>query len=370
MSPRSLTAITPALLLFGCLSSPAPKEDAKPVGIQPNAQVKIVSVEEHSLGNAIVSSARIAFDENRVAHVFSPVTGRVTQIIGQLGHAVKKGDTLAIITSPDMGNAMSDVNKAKPLVVQTERELSRQKELFAATAGTRRDLEAAQAAYDQASAELQRATEKLRLLMKQAQSNEVSQVFPLVAPIDGEIVARSINPGADIQGQYSGGTTQELYTIGRQDALWVLADVYEQDLGRVKLGAPVEVRTVAYPDAPFAGRVDWISGTLDPTTRTMTVRCTLTNDEQEHPLKAQMYATVTIQAEGKSGLAVPREAIVHYGEKTMVVAVEDSAPGTYARRPVIVDESGVGEFVPVLHGLERGDKIVSSGALLVAEVLK
>ena len=368
--PRSLptTALLTALLCGACGASKAETPEAvrQPRPSEVNAQIAIAPVEERSVGKVIESSARIVFDENRVAHVFSPVTGRVTEIVAQLGDHVKKGQTLALITSPDMGNAVSDVYKAKPAVIQAEKELKRQKELYAAQAGPLRDLEAAQASYDQAVAELQRAQEKLRLLERQFHTDHVSQAFPLQAPIDGEVIARQINPGLDVQGMFSGGATQELYTVGRQDDLWVLADVYEQDLSRVKVGAPVEVTAVAYPGRVFPGKVDWISGALDPAQRTVTVRCTLENPERL--LKSQMYAQVAIETDGRKTLAIPRSAVLHFGDKQMVIGVDPKAD-RYFREPVIVDEDQVGDWVPVLHGLGRGDEIVTRGAILLSEAV-
>lgn len=372
-TPRSplWSALILGAVHLGALScshagEPAGEARALPRPSQPNAQITVSPVAEQVVGRAVVSSARVVFDENRLAHVYSPVTGRVTQIVAQLGEHVRKGQTLAVLTSPDMGNAVSDVYKAKPAVIQTEKELKRQKELYAAQAGPLRDLESAQANYDQALAELQRAEEKLRLLMSRFHTDQVTQTIPITSPIDGEVIARQINPGAEVQGQYSGGATQELYTIGRQDALWVLADVYEQDLSRIKIGAPVEVTTVANPDRVLKGTVDWISGALDPALRTATVRCTLLNDQGL--IKSQMYATARIETGGVRALAIPRDALLHFGDKQMVIGV-DSAKDRYERRPVIVDEDQAGDLVPVLHGLEAGEKIVTSGALLVSEAV-
>jgi len=355
---------TLCLVLWSCAKAPDNGASAGPKPSATNPQVTISPVRQEAVGKAIVSSARIVFDENRVSHVFSPVTGRVTQIVAQLGQHVRQGDTLAVLTSPDLGSAASDVNKAQPAVIQTEKELQRQQELYRAHAGPLRDLESAQANHDQAVAELQRAKEKLQLLLKQFRAEKVTQTFTLVSPIDGEVIARQINPGIDVQGMYSGGSTQELYTIGRQDALWVLADVYEQDLGRIKVGAPVEVTTVAYPDLVFKGQVDWISGTLDPAMRTASVRCTLENPNAL--LKSQMYATVRILTEGTKTLAIPRTAVLHFGEKQIVIGV-DTSKDRYERRPVIVDENLVGDWVPVIHGLEPGDLVVTRGALLLSE---
>ncbi len=368
--PLALAAIVGALVAPACGSSKARAADdataEQPKPSQPNSQLTVAPVGDEVVGREIASSARIVFDENHVAHLFSPVTGRVARIVAQLGDHVRQGQTLAIISSPDLGNAVSDVYKAKPAVTQTEKELKRQQDLYAHQAGPLRDLEAAQASYDQAVAELQRAKEKLQLLMRQFHADRVSQTFPLVSPIDGEVVARQINPGLDVQGQYSGGATQELYTIGQQDDLWVLADVYEQDLPRVHVGTPVTVTTIAYPNERFHGKVDWISGELDPVMRTVSVRCTLENPA--HLLKAQMYATVSIETEGKKTLAVPREAILHFGDKQLVIGV-DAAKDRYVRRPVILDEDQAGEYVPVLHGLAAGDRIVTKGALLLSDAV-
>jgi cobalt-zinc-cadmium efflux system membrane fusion protein len=360
-----------SLACSSCSVSHAEESSAPEVPIpkpsEINPQVAFGPVEEHAVGKTIVSSARIAFDESRVAHVWSPVTGRVTRIIASLGDHVKPGQPLAVISSPDLGNAMSDWEKAKPAVLQTEKELKRQQELYAAHAGPLRDLEMAQAAHDQAVAEEQRAEAKAKLLMERAgHANSISQSFNLTAPIEGEIVARQINPGTEVQGQYSGGANVELFTIGRVDSVWAYADVYEQDIQRVKLGAPVEFEIVAFPGKTFQGAVDWISSTLDPVTRTAKVRCVLKNADRL--LKPEMYATARIETDGHKAIAISRNSLLHLGETTMVVAV-DNTSNKYERRPVVVDEEESGDWLPVLHGLKAGDTVVTKGALLVSGAL-
>jgi cobalt-zinc-cadmium efflux system membrane fusion protein len=371
VAPLLAGAAAVALVGAACSSCSASKAQSVPEGkegsigapLGANAQVATGAVEQHDVARTIVSSARIAFDESRVAHVWSPVTGRVTRILVDLGQQVKKGQPLAVITTPDLGNALADLEKARVQVAQAGKELQRQKELFAAHAGSQRDLENAQAAYDQAVAERSRAEQKARLLTARA-GGSVSQTFTLAAPIDGEVIARQINPGVEVQGQYSGGASVELFTIGKLDRVWALADVYEQDIARVKLGAPVQFKLVAYPDQVFTGKVDWISGTLDAGTRTATIRCVMANPDRL--LKPQMYATAQIETDGHKALAIPRSSLLHMGEKTLVVSVNN---GHYERRPVIVDEDETGDWVPVLHGLEAGENVVTSGALLLSSTL-
>jgi membrane fusion protein, heavy metal efflux system len=331
-----------------------------------NPQITISPVEEHAVGKILLTSARIVFDENRVAHIFPPVTGRVVDIKAQLGDVVKKGQALATIISPDLGSAVSDMNKAKAALIAAQHDVKRQRELFDLHAVAAAVLEASEDNYGVCVAEMERAQQRAALL-REAGVNSVTQTYTLYSPIDGQVLARAINPGMEVQGMYSGGATQELYTVGRPDALWVLSDLYEQDMSRVKVGAPVEVRTIAYPDKPFAGTVDWISDTLDPAMRTVTVRCTLANPDRI--LKPQMYATVGIQTEGRTTLAIPRSALLHFGEKTMIIGA-DMAADKYERLPIIADENETGDWVPILHGVEPGAKIVTAGALILSEAVK
>ena len=121
------------------------------------------------------------------------------------------------------------------------------KELYEAHAGSQKDFEAAQDNYSKAKAEIERARQKARLF-RGGGADAVTQEFVLRAPIEGEVIARNVNPGAEVQGQYSGGTAAELYTVGELDRVWVIADVFEMDLARLKKGANVTIRVVAYPD--------------------------------------------------------------------------------------------------------------------------
>src|SRR5262249_16680897 len=151
------------------------------------------------------------------------------------------------------------------------------------------------------------------------------------------------------------------------DHVWVLADVFEMDLGRIKKGARVTVHVVTYPNRVFAGVVDWVSGQLDPTSRTAKVRCTI--DNVDRALKSEMYATVSISLAERKPLAIPRSAMLRLGDQTVVFVERGGAPGgqiRFERRPVAVDEDEGGDFLPVTHGLDRGDKIVTSGAILLA----
>jgi cobalt-zinc-cadmium efflux system membrane fusion protein len=333
------------------------------------ANIQVVPFGDRPVDSTIHTGGRMAFDDLRVAHVFSPVAGRIARIGAGLGQRVHKGTSLATITSPDVGQWSSDLRKADADLAAAEHDYKRKTELLALKAVARSDFEASQDAYRQAKAEKERAEQKLSLLHAGG-ADLVSQSFSLPSPIDGEVIARMVNPGMEIQGQYDNGNTNELFTVGELDTLWLLSDVYEADLARVKVGEKVAITTLAVPGKTFEGQVDWISGSLDPNTRTARVRVTLANPERL--LKPDMYATGDIAVPARSALAIPRASVVHYGE-TQVVFVEapssEAGRRRFARTPIKADERAEGDWIPVEHGLERGAHVVSSGADALQEKL-
>jgi cobalt-zinc-cadmium efflux system membrane fusion protein len=331
------------------------------------AKLSVAAVEQREMGDSVTTSGRVAFDDLRVSHVFSPVTGRVTKILAQPGTRVKKGQPLAILESPDLGQAFADLAKAQADMVAAQRDYNRQKELYEAHAGAQKDFELAEDNYHKAVAELERAKRKARLLRSDS-ADQVTQEFTLRSPIDGEVIARNINPAIEVQGQYSGGNAPELFTIGELDRVLVYADLFDQDLARVQEGSKVTVRVAAYPNRPFEGIVEWVSDALDPATRTAKVRCAL--DNEDHALKPEMYASVTMIAPGKKTVAIPRSAVLKLGDQTVVfvqAAQELDGKTRFERRLVAVDEDQSDEYVPVIKGLEPGEMIVSSGAILLSE---
>jgi cobalt-zinc-cadmium efflux system membrane fusion protein len=333
------------------------------------AKLMVEPLAPQPVGGLVVTSGRVTFDDLKVAHVISPVTGRVVRIEAQPGQRVKKGDTLAVIESPDVGSAFSDVQKAQADLTSAEKEFKRQKELFDVHAGSQRDLEGAQGSYSKAKAELERARKKA-LLLRAGAADLGSQNYTLRAPIPGEVIARNVNPGTEVQGQYSGGSVVELFTVGELDTVWVMADVFEMDLGRVKQGTECLVKVVAYPGRVFQGVADWVSDTLDASTRTAKVRCKL--DNADRALKPEMYATAALSVDRQRSLALPRSAILHLGDQTMAFVELGKSPDgrmRFERRPVSVNEELGGDYLPVIRGISAGERVVTSGAILLSGML-
>ena len=255
--------------------------------------------------------------------------------------------------------------KAQASLFQAEKDWKRQKELLELHAAPQRDYEAAESTYLSAKAEMERAQRKAKLL-RGVGLDTATQEYALPSPIDGEVIMRGANPGLEVQGQYSGGATVELYTIGELDRVWVLADVFEMDLPRVRKGADVGVTVLSYPDRTFSGVVEWISGSLDPISRTAKVRFSV--DNHERALRPEMFGTASISVDPDQKMAIRRSALLLLGKQTIAFVETGTTPDgelRFEQRPVAVDELNGGEYVPVRGGVERHERVVVKGEVLL-----
>jgi cobalt-zinc-cadmium efflux system membrane fusion protein len=375
MMNTRVSVLVVGLLALGCrerpVETPAPPPPSgeawlneKQIG---DARIAIELARVRAVGAPVIAPARVAFNDLRVAHVFSPVAGRVMRVLAQPGDRVKKGTALASVHSPDVGQAFADLARAQADLQVSEQEERRQTELFEARAGSRRDLESAVAAAARARAEFARASQKARFL--RSEGLQVTQSYEIQSPIDGEVIFRNINPGMEIQGQYAGGQAVELFTVGELSAVWILADVFAIDVPRLAVGAPARVSLPAFPGRTFDGKVDWIAGALDPAARTARVRITLPNLAKE--LKPEMLGTVEIAGRSREALAVPRSAVLRVGDGRFVFVEEGKSPDgrtRFVRRNVEVDDDG-GDVVSVNRGVEPGQKVVTGGAILLLGML-
>jgi cobalt-zinc-cadmium efflux system membrane fusion protein len=371
---RAVARIVLALALFGVACRKAePVAPAPPPGevwlteeqIR-GGRLVIEPLGTRNLALHLVTAGRAAFDEGRVAHVFSPVSGRVASVLGRLGQKVRAGQPLAVIESPDLATAWSDLLKARADGVAAAHENERQKNLFEHGAGSERDFEAARDNAAKADAELQRAELHLKLLHAST-DGPATQQFQLRSPVAGEIVNRTATPGLEVQGMLSAANVvQELFTVGELDPIWIWGDVYERDLGRVRPGQKVAISSVAYPGRKVDGVVDYVAGALDPQTHTARIRCVVRNPERL--LKPEMYVTLSVELERRDTPALPRAAVIKVGER-QTVFVEDgkTADGRtrFLQRPVELEEADDG-WVRIASGVKVGDPVVVSGSILLS----
>jgi len=344
-------ALLPALI--GCGDS-APST-AKAASAPPNNDpVRYVKVMQRPVPETLELAAKVQADPTKVVHIFPPASGRVVAMRVKPGDFVRRGQTVAILDSSDVASARSDYIKANIEAERSKRATERQKQLFEHGAAAEKDYVDARAQSDSAVAELARARQRLELLNVSPSSN--SDNVPLIAPAGGVVLDVSAAAGEFSKSLESANA---LITIADLSTIWVIGDVYEKDVARLERGKQVTITLQAYPDQQWSGRIDSLSGALDPTTRTLKVRVAIPNPGQR--LKPEMFGTIHVSAGTHQALLVPAAAIIREGNATSVFLNHAGKP---EQRTVTVGQTVDGN-VEVVNGLQANDEVAAEGAELL-----
>ena len=302
--------------------------------------------------------ARLVWNEERTQRVYPPFAGRVAAIRADLGQSVKAGAPLALLASPDFGQAQADTAKAHADQVLAQQALARQRELFEAGIVARKDLEQTEADAARARAEVARAAARTSLY---GGSAAVNQQLAITAGMGGVVVERNLNPGQEVRPDQSGPGAPALFVVTDPSTLWVQIDARESDLASMRPGDAFTLQVPAYPGETFSGRVTATADAIDPNTRTIKVRGLVPNADRR--LKAEMLATARVSESRSTGVVVPAEAVTLNGTAHTVFVQRDA--GVFEPRSVTLGHEGPREVV-VATGLAAGDKIVTQNVLLLA----
>jgi RND family efflux transporter MFP subunit len=292
------------------------------------------------------------------------VGGRITRVSAELGDRVRRGQTLAQIYSPQLAEAQTKYVSAKAMLDAHDRELQRTQKLVEIGAASRQELERIHAEHAAQAAEVQSARSQLQLLGVPAPAIDrlgsganVNASTSVPAPIDGIVTDRTANAGLNVD------QTTTLFKVVDLATVWVVADLYERDFARVRVGADATITTNAYPGVALRGRVSYIDPQVSAETRTARIRVEVPNPRGE--LRLGLYADVAVTGvAGRSAPAIPRTAIQNVGDRTVVYVANPKEPGKFTEREVrLADTSG--EQVEVLSGLQQGDLIVTEGSFFV-----
>jgi cobalt-zinc-cadmium efflux system membrane fusion protein len=317
--------------------------------------IKIATVEEVPAATAVSLPGRVSFDEDHTQRVASPIDGRAVGILVKLGDKVKAGQPLVQLSSPNVGQVQSEAQKALADLTLSEKSSERVHKLQAEGAVAEKEVAAAEGDLRKARSDYGRAQTQLKALGLSASDPAVNA--SLRALIPGVVVERNVLVGQEVRADQAA----PLLTVSSLDAVWVQADVYEQDLGLVALGDPVAVQVPAYPGEKFAGKVGNIADVIDTTTRTVKVRCVVPN--ADHRLKPEMFARVEVKSSGKQKvILVPTQAVLADGDRSLVIVATEG--NTFRARRVEVGPESEGK-VRVLSGLTPGEKIVTEGAIFM-----
>ena len=367
--PALALAIVPAMVLVGCSGGDTSKANEKGASDKtqlftvPKDQlthIQIVTIQPASMPRILRLNGTVAYNSFLTTPVISQVSGPVSRIIVSPGQQVKKGQPMLYVSSPDYSQLRANYLKARDAHSLAHKNFVRAQDLYAHHAIAERDLQAAESAEIQAQADQQAAEQSLKILgiprPDTLIENPTSPEVPVLAPITGEAVERLCSPGQVIQA----GQTQ-CFTISNMSTVWVLANVYENQLAFVHVGDPVTIKTDAYPDV-FNGRISFMGAALDATSRTLQARIDTRNPAGR--LKKDMYVTATVVA-GKieNALLVPDAAVLRDAENEPFVYVA-TGQDQFARRPVKLGQSSDGK-TQVVSGLQPGERVAGDGSLFL-----
>jgi cobalt-zinc-cadmium efflux system membrane fusion protein len=320
------------------------------------------------LAAPIEATAVIELNGERVAKISARTSGRLVKIAASQGDAVKNGQTLAWFDSPELGQARADYAKAKGRVDLARKNLEREKTLFEKKISPEKDMIRARQELSEAEADFTFAHEKFHLLgidIDQFENKQEGDLHPLIAvssPIGGSIIERAATQGEVV------GPDKMLFMVADLSRLWVILDIYEKDLGRVKAGTAAKVSTTAYPDRNFRGVISHIGEVMDEKTRTVKARVVVENTNRI--LKPGMFATVTIDVKGeqtKKAILLPEEAILMDGQERFVFI--RTGPETFEKKEIKPGKT-FGKRVEVVEGLVAGAQVVVKGAFTLKSELK
>lgn len=375
------------VLVGGCKRSAAPDSD-KDAGSDSSAQesgkqkeiVMLLPAQQH-VGLVVAPAAVVQLSEyfratgtvqpidSHVSEVSPLAPGRVLEVKAKVGDRVRAGQTLATfdnLEAVDLGaqeqSARAEVARLNAQLIPATRQTERSRRLADIGAGSEKDYEFSKAEEEGVRASIQSQQAVLEGLQQRlrrygASGNGGSTV--LKAPFAGVVIKAAVSAGDIVE------PGREMFTVADLSKVWVQAEVYEKDLGRIRLGQDASIRVATYPDQTFPGRVTYISDVLDPQTRTAKVRCEVNNGDMR--LKTDMFANIELPTKfTKRALAVPSTALQDVEGKNVVFV--QHAPTKFEARQV---EKGVtvNGQTEIISGLSAGEQVVTQGAFHLKSIV-
>src|SRR6266853_1399477 len=345
---------------YSSAESPESKAELFTLSSEQMAHIQIYQLAKASLEHTLRLTGAVAYNSFHTAPVISQVGGPVSRVTVVPGEHVRAGQPLLYVSSPDYSMLRSAYMKARDAFQLADRVYKRDQDLLVHKAIAQADLDQAESARAQAEADLQSSGQALRVLgitdPEKLASSAPSPEVPLLAPQAGEIVERLVSPGQLLQ---SGAT--QCFTLSDMSTIWVLVNIYQNDLAHVRVGDEVTIQIDAYSDNA-KGKIQYIAPSLDPTTRTVQARIETNNPGER--LKKDMYVTALVRAGViQNALAVPDTAVLRDTENMPYVYLQTGS-NQFARRMVTIGESQGGK-TQILSGLQPGDKIVGDGSLFL-----
>lgn len=312
----------------------------------------LVTVEMRKVPDELAVNGVVAPDVSRTVPVVAMSSGRVVEVKARLGDSVHKGQVLLTLTSPDLSAAISDYRKAVADETLAQRQLQRAQLLYDRGAIAQKDLQIAEDTEEKAKVDVQTTAERIRIL-----GGDIKQPTPIIevrAPVSGTIVEQNVTTASGVK---SLDNSPNLFTIADLSHVWMLCDVYENNLAQVHLGDHATVQLNAYPERRIQGRISNISSLLDPNTRTAKVRIDLPN--AGGLMKPNMFATVLFVSQSNtSRMAIPAGAILRLQDRDWVFVKLSS--NQFRRTEVQALPAGRDGVQQIAAGVKPGDQVAAN----------
>jgi membrane fusion protein, heavy metal efflux system len=353
-------ALTGIFLAFGgCKSKPAERDDKSPFCLTDTLQRRVVidTVKMQVVKKAIELSGKIEANEDKWIKVFPVVSGEVEEMKVQLGDYVTQGQTLAVIKSGELADYQSQLSYARSSVKNANKTLTTARDLYKSGLNTEKDVLNAETDLEKAEADLKKMEQTNSLYGDNKTAQQVIR-----APVSGYIIEKNVTDKM----MYKADGAQPFFIIANLEEVWVMANVFETDISKIKTGYDAEVNVIAYKDKTFTGKVDRIFSMLDPQSRVMKVRVKVPN--KNNLLKPEMFAQILIKYNDNSGElpAIPSKAVIFDKNRNFVMVYNDKC-NIETREIEIYEVSGSTTYIK--SGLKAGEKIISKFQLLVYDAL-
>jgi cobalt-zinc-cadmium efflux system membrane fusion protein len=327
------------------------------------AGIRVAPLQEQALQEQINVTATIQPNRDRLARIAPRVAGRVVKVMAKLGDTVKPGQALAEVDSIEVGEAQSAYAQAQSEHALAKASMDRAEKLLADQIIPQKDYLRARADYEKSTAILRAAAQRRQALGVAGRNPAAAaggSLFSVSAPFAGTVIDKAAVLGELAQAD------KPLFSIADLSNVWIETNLYEKDLGKVQIGAPVVVTTAAYPDETFTGTVAYIASAMDKETRTARARVVVPNPAGR--LKLDMFATASIATRGaRNAFLLAQDAVVLVqGQPTVFIQEQ----GGFSPRAVELGEK-LRDHVVLKAGVKPGEQVVTSGAFaLKAKMLK
>jgi len=358
LQTAAICALFLSVMGVSCSGDPKAAPTKSEVTLDPNLYTvehpelfQLAEVGIRELPTLLNANGSVTPDVNSTIHVTSQGSGRVVALNVRLGDFVKKGKVLLSIRSADLSGAFSDYQKAAADERLSKKALDRAQLLYSHGALAEKDLQQAEDTEEKAQVDVRNGEQHLRILG--GDPANPSSLIELRAPVSGTIVEQNIS---GFEGIKSLDNSPNLFTIADLTQVWVLCDVYENDLGDVHLGDAAEIRLNAYPDKTYHGRVTDISRVLDPNTRSAKVRIVLPNGDGS--LRPGMFAVATFRSrKSQARLVIPATAVIRLQDRDWVFRKD--GPQQFRRVEVHTGGQASDQMQEIRDGLKPGEQVVA-----------